>query len=68
MVDIQKGCNFVHNLLERYLVDLDARRKQDEAGVQPVSIALRKSIMLDEVESIIDNLAKKAAELALDAN
>jgi len=32
-----------------------------------VSITLRKAVMLDEVETIIDGVAKKAADLALDA-
>ena len=32
MVDIQKGCNFVHDLVERYVRDLDARRKIESSG------------------------------------
>jgi hypothetical protein len=67
LLDIQAGCDFVHSLVERYLQDLDARRKLEDFGVPPVSITLRKAVMLDEMETIIDDVAKKAAELALDA-
>ena len=67
MKDIQTGCDFVHSLLERYLQDLDARRKLEEFGVPPVAVTLRKSVLLDEVETVIEQVQKKALDLALDA-
>lgn len=48
--------------------DLDQRKKVDEFGEPLVSVTLRKNIKLDEIETIIDEVAKKAAELALDAD
>jgi hypothetical protein len=65
--DLQVGCDFVQTLLDQYLEDLDARRKLDEFGVPAVAVTLRKSVQLDEVETIIEQVQKKAVELALDA-
>lgn len=67
MKDIQAGCDFVHSLLERYLQDLDSRRKLEEFGVPAVAVTLRKAVRLDEVETVIEQVQKKALELALDA-
>ena len=57
----------MHTLLERYLEDLDARRKLEEFGAPPVAVTLRKSVHLDEVEAVIEQVQKKALQLALDA-
>lgn len=56
LMDIQKGCDFVHTLLERYLEDLDGRRRHEDFGEPPVAVTLRKSILLGEVETIIDQV------------
>ena len=58
----------MNDLLVRYLADLDQRKKVDEFGDPLVSVTLRKGVMLDEIETRIDEVAKKAAELALDAD
>ena len=54
MKDIQAGCDFVQSLLERYLQDLDSRRKLEEFGVPAVAVTLRKAVRLDEVETVIE--------------
>ena len=54
-------------MLEGYLQDLDARRKHDEFGEPAVAVTIRKSVHLDEVETVIEQVQKKALELALDA-
>ena len=56
MTDITKGCDFVQGLLQGYLDDLGARRKLQDFGTPPVAVTIRKSVRLDEVESVIEQV------------
>lgn len=65
--DVTPGSDFVQDLLERYFRDLNSRKKRQEAGIQSVSVILRKGIRLEEIDEIIEAVQQRSIELAADA-
>ena len=66
LTNITEGCDFVSNLLQRYLDDLRIRSRDEEFDSLP-SVLLRKSIKLKTIDDIIDDLSEKTITLKNEA-
>lgn len=65
--DITEGSDFVSDLLTRYFAELNKRKQSQESGRQAVSVILRKSILLTEINDIMEAVQAKSIALAADA-
>jgi hypothetical protein len=63
MTNISEGCDFVTDLLQRYLDDIRVRSRDEAFGTPKPSILLRKSIKLSSIDDIIDDLSQKTIQL-----
>jgi len=63
MPDISEGCDFVTDLLYNYFEDLRVRKKVQEYGQPPTSVLLRKTVRLEDIDELIDDLSKKTVDL-----
>ena len=62
-VDQTAGTDFVTPLMEAYLEDIRVRSKEDQFDVPTASVLLRKTVKLQEIDVIIDDLASKTTAL-----
>jgi len=56
MTDLAENCDFVGELLQRYLDDIRVRKKHAEFGKPPPSALLRKYVRLDEIDKMIETV------------
>lgn len=62
-VEQSEGTDFVTPLMDAYLEDIRVRSKEDRFGVPPSSTLLRKTVKLQAIDGIIDELAAKTTAL-----
>ena len=62
-VDQTEGSDFITPLMESYLDDIRVRTKEDQFGEPTASILLRKTVKLQAIDGIIDELAAKTTAL-----
>ena len=55
--------DFVQDLMNRYLEDIDHRRAAGEVGKANAATTLRKCIRLGEIEDMIERLQRRSNEL-----
>jgi hypothetical protein len=67
LFDMTEGLDLVQPLFEKYLEDLHARKKEAEFGSPPPAVLLRKTVRLQEIDVMIEELQLKAIGLAKSA-
>jgi len=63
MTNISEGCDFVTDLLQKYLDDIRVRSRDENFGKPLPSVLLRKTIKLSTIDDIIDDLSVKTISL-----
>lgn len=54
--DISEGADFVGDLFTKYMEDIRVRKKECEFGIPPPSVLLRKTIRLNDIDAMIEEV------------
>jgi len=64
LYNISEGADFVSSLFKRYLDDIRIRKKEAEFGIPPPSVLLRKTVRLNEIDLMIEEVQEKSIGIA----